>query len=85
MKTILENQNSQNKEIVIISISKDINENKQIADKIKEEFNYSQKIEGYFKGEWIIFDFESIVLHLVIPKVKEKYNLDKLYKNKKEN
>ena len=45
-----------------------------------EKYDYQEKIEGYSKGEWIVFDFNTIMLHIFLPKVREKYNLDKLYK-----
>ena len=48
-----------------------------------EKYDYTEKIEGYFKGEWIVFDFPQITLHIFLQKVREKYNLDKLYKPKK--
>ena len=50
---------------------------------MKEEFDYDEKIEGYNKGEWILFDLEPFTIHLFLPKIREKYNLDKLYKPKK--
>ena len=42
-------------------------------------------IEGYNKGEWILFDFDDVIVHSFIPSAREKYNLDKLWQNKKVN
>ena len=56
------------------------NENRRVADVFSEEFNFLNKIDGYHKGEWIIFDMNEIVVHLFLPSQREKYNLDRLYR-----
>ncbi len=68
---------------VVLSTSNKIADSKKVADIIAEKYSYEGKIEGYFKGEWIVFDFPQVTLHIFLPKVREKYNLDKLYKPKK--
>ena len=57
--------------------------NKKLALLLMEEFDIEEYPEGYHKGEWIIFDFGQCLLHLFIGQVREKYNLDKLWKSKK--
>lgn len=68
---------------VILSTSNKIVDSKKVADIIAEKYAYEGKIEGYFKGEWIVFDFPQITLHIFLQKIRDKYNLDKLYKPKK--
>ncbi len=68
---------------VVLSTSNKTLDSKKIADIIAEKYDYTDKIEGYSKGEWIVFDFVGLTLHIFLPKVREKYNLDKLYKPKK--
>lgn len=68
---------------VVLSTSNKAVDSKKVADVIAEKYNYTDKIEGYSKGEWIVFDFIGLTLHIFLPKVREKYNLDKLYKPKK--
>ncbi|MBQ7328054.1 MAG: RsfS/YbeB/iojap family protein [Clostridia bacterium] len=68
---------------VVLSSSNKIADSKKVADIIAEKYNYTGKIEGYNKGEWIVFDFVGLTLHIFLPKVRDKYNLDKLYKPKK--
>ncbi len=68
---------------VVLTTSNKVVDSKKVADVIAEKFHYDEKIEGYFKGEWIVFDFSNVDLHIFLPKVREKYNLDKLYKPKK--
>lgn len=69
--------------VVVLSTSTKVADSKKVADLVAEKYNYTDKIEGYFKGEWIVFDFENVTLHIFLQKVREKYNLDKLYKPKK--
>lgn len=68
---------------VILSTSNKVTDSKKMADILAEKYDYTDKIEGYFKGEWIVFDFVGVTLHIFLPKVREKYNLDKMYKPKK--
>lgn len=68
---------------IVLSTSNKVADSKKVADIIAEKYGYTDKIEGYFKGEWIVFDFENLTLHIFLQKVREKYNLDKLYKPKK--
>ena len=70
---------------IIIASSSNVQQSKNVADILAEKFNYQEKIEGYSKGEWIVFDFNTILVHIFLPKVREKYNLDKLYKPMKNN
>ncbi len=73
----------EDKRYMIIATALSPQTNKTVADLLKEEFNYAEKIEGYNKGEWIVFDLDCYSIHLFLPKIREKYNLDKLYKPKK--
>lgn len=68
---------------IVLSTSTKVADGKKAADVIAEKYSYGDKIEGYSKGEWIVFDFENLTLHIFLPKIREKYNLDKLYKPKK--
>ncbi len=78
------NLSTENQErYIVLCTSNKISDSKKLADIIAEKYEYTDKIEGYFKGEWIVFDFENLTLHIFLPKVREKYNLDKLYKPKK--
>lgn len=74
---------SEEEKFVILSTSNKIADSKKVADILAEKYDYTEKIEGYFKGEWIVFDFPHVTLHIFLQKVREKYNLDKLYKPKK--
>lgn len=73
-------ENSEVERFIIIASSNSAQQSKLVADMIAQKYNYQEKIEGYTKGEWIVFDFNTLTLHIFLPKVREKYNLDKLYK-----
>ena len=75
--------NADEEKFIILSTSNKIADSKKVADIIAEKYGYEGKIEGYFKGEWIVFDFAGLTLHIFLPKIRDKYNLDKLYKPKK--
>lgn len=70
--------------VMVLSCS-DVFNNKNLANDIIKDFSIDYFPEGYNKGEWIIFDFDDVILHLFVPSVREKYNLDKLWQNKKVN
>lgn len=70
---------------VVVATSNSILASKKAADAVAARYSYTNKIEGYNKGEWIVFDFVGVTLHIFLAKVRDKYNLDKLYKPKKIN
>lgn len=67
---------------LVLANNSSANDNRKVADEFCSEFNFLSKVDGYHKGEWIIFDMEEIVVHLFLPNQREKYNLDRLYRAK---
>ncbi len=67
----------------IVATQPNVIENKKLADKILADFSIEEFPEGYCKGEWIIFDFQDVVLNCFIPSVREKFNLEKLWQKEK--
>lgn len=67
---------------VVVASALSIQTNKQVCDLLLDEYG-ALKIDGYSKGEWIVADAEDVTIHLFLSKIREKYNLDKLYKPKK--
>ena len=74
---------SNEEKFIVLSTANKATDSKKVADVVASKYGYDDKIEGYFKGEWIVFDFPKLTLHIFLPKVRDKYNLDKLYKPKK--
>ena len=68
--------------VVLATISNSLN-NKRLAATIMQDIGLEKYPEGYNKGEWIVFDFGQLVVHLLVPQAREKYNIDKLWQTKK--
>lgn len=56
---------------------------KSIADnlvqKIKQENIQPLGIEGFEYGEWVLVDLGNIVVHIMLPQIREFYSLEKLW------
>lgn len=50
-----------------------------IAEKSREEGNKPIGVEGEDGGEWVLLDLDDVLVHLMLPKVREFYNLEKLW------
>lgn len=57
--------------------------NKKLALQLMEDIGMDKYPEGYNKGEWIVYDFDNIVIHSFLPAVRAKYNMDRLWQSKK--
>lgn len=60
---------------------------KVVANDI-QQFANSQKLtilhtDGAFRGEWIVLDYEEIIIHIFTEPARLKYNLEKLWKDSK--
>ena len=73
----------QNYDFVVTATVSNIQNNKRLAQTIMQDMGLEINPEGYNKGEWIVFDFGQLILHLLIPQAREKYNIDKLWQSKK--
>ncbi len=58
-------------------------ENKKFADNFIQKFSLTELPDGYNRGEWLIFDMGETIIHSFTLPYREKYNLDKLWQNKK--
>jgi ribosome-associated protein len=50
-----------------------------VAEKAKEAGCRPIGIEGEEGGEWILLDLQDALVHVMLPKVREFYNLEKLW------
>jgi ribosome-associated protein len=73
----------QNFDFVVMATISNVQNNKKLALNIMEDIGLEKQPEGFNRGEWIVFDFGGLVLHLLIPQSREKYNIDKLWQSKK--
>ncbi len=58
-----------------------INMEKNIIEKIKKDFNFNAPVEGLEQSNWVLIDASSIVVNIFKPKIREFYNLEKIWDN----
>jgi ribosome-associated protein len=50
-----------------------------VAEKAKAAGYKAIGIEGEEGGEWVLLDLQDALVHVMLPKVREFYNLEKLW------
>ena len=51
----------------------------KLADRIKEKFGFTPKMEGKETGDWVLIDAGDVVVHVFRPEVREFYQLEKMW------
>jgi len=50
-----------------------------VADNAREAGHKAIGVEGEESGEWVLLDLQDVLVHVMLPKVREFYNLEKLW------
>lgn len=51
----------------------------KLADRLKQAFGISVKMEGKETGDWVLIDSGDVVVHVFRPEVREFYQLEKMW------
>ena len=52
---------------------------RNVQEKAKEAGEEVLSVEGEESGEWVLVDLGSVVVHIMLPAVREYYNLEELW------
>lgn len=51
----------------------------KLAEKIKQEFGKSVRVEGLPTADWVLIDADDVIVHLFRPEVRTFYNLERMW------
>ena len=51
----------------------------KLADRIKQKFGRSVRVEGLPAADWVLIDAGDVVVHLFRPEVRSFYNLERMW------
>ncbi len=72
-------------EVIIITTASSARHARSLADGLKEKCKQENfefiHTEGYQEGEWILVDFNDILVHIFLQHARERYRLESLWKD----
>lgn len=51
----------------------------KLADRIKQAFGKTVRIEGLPTADWVLIDADDVIVHLFRPEVRNFYNLERMW------
>lgn len=51
----------------------------KLAEKLKQEYGRSSRIEGKGAGDWVLIDAGDVIVHIFRPEVRDFYQLEKMW------
>ena len=51
----------------------------KLAERIKEEFGRTARIEGLPAADWVLIDADDVIAHIFRPEVRNFYNLERMW------
>ncbi len=51
----------------------------KLADRLKQAFRLTVKMEGKETGDWVLIDTGDVIVHVFRPEVREFYQLEKMW------
>lgn len=51
----------------------------KLADRLKQAFGMSVKMEGKEAGDWVLIDTGDVIVHVFRPEVRDFYQLEKMW------
>lgn len=52
---------------------------KEVEDIMRDAGEKPAHVEGMQNGDWIVLDYFQVVIHLLVPEMREKYQLERLW------
>ncbi|MBQ3493864.1 MAG: ribosome silencing factor [Clostridia bacterium] len=79
---VYNSKNSKATKKIVVATKPDEQDVKKLAKQFQEyikQFKNPLHTDGIFKGEWVVFDLEEVIVHILTDSTKKKYNLDKMF------
>lgn len=51
----------------------------KLADRLKQDYHLSAKMEGKETGDWVLIDAGDVIVHVFRPEVRDFYQLEKMW------